>query len=70
MHGICKNCGSDKDYNFSINMGLCETCIMGHIADLEETVRWMLADIDFRNEGTGIDKEDSPEVAKARKLVE
>lgn len=41
------------------------------VRDLKETVRWMLKDIDYRNENLGLAAlEDSPEVAKARKLVE
>ncbi len=30
---------------------------------------WMIQTLDFQNENTGIDKEDSPEMADARKLL-
>lgn len=70
MAAECKICKCTDDYNYSLNMGLCNVCVETLILDLQQTVRWMLKDIDYRNEQTGIDKADSPEVALARKLIE
>ncbi len=67
---ICTNCDSKDDYNYSLNIGLCNRCIGEKLEGLEETVRWMLKDIDYRNEGTGIGNSDSPEVVRARELIE
>ena len=42
------------------------------IKELKKTITWMLADMDFRNEGNadiGFNKVDLPEVAKAREQV-
>jgi hypothetical protein len=37
---------------------------------LAATLSWFLQDNDFRQAGTGIDKEDSDEIKEARKLLE
>lgn len=38
--------------------------------DLIEAVTWMLVEIDWRNKQSGMNIEDSPEVAKVRALLE
>ncbi len=37
----CTECGSEDDYNFSLNIGLCNACIGKKIERLEEENRWI-----------------------------
>lgn len=47
----------------------CPLCLQAANNALKKTVTWMLADLDFRNEGTDLPITDSPEVAKAREQI-
>jgi len=39
-------------------------------SEIIETLEWMIKHFDFMNSQTGIDGEDSPELKKAKKLLE
>jgi len=38
MPNKCEKCGNEKDYNFALNIGLCNQCIIAKIEKLEEAL--------------------------------
>ena len=39
MKGHCDKCGSDEDYNFSINNGRCNSCISSDLDTMSDALK-------------------------------
>ena len=53
-----------------LGLNLVDWVVVDVRMNLLHILKMFLADNDFRNEGTGIDKEDSPEIEQVRQLLE
>lgn len=42
MASVCKNCGDINNYNFALNIGLCDPCIGAKLDKLESDQKMLL----------------------------